>query len=139
MEIRDKALLELRPQIAAARITEGMKDEEFFQNSTLRPIIKLQNDLLIEVFKHYIFKHKNVFYDLSIQKKMNYIENAIDKDQKFRNSVKGIVIGHFTLSEHKSYVLNSSSLNKRMMNLVKERYKDNLLQFENEKELLIKS
>ncbi len=130
MDIRDIELLKLRPIIESAKVTSLMKTEEIFQNKTLRPVIKLQNDLLIEVFKHYVSKHKNVFYSLSIEKKLEYIESTIQKDQKLRNSLKGIVIGLFTINEHKEYVHNSSALNKRMMNLVKERFKDNLLQLE---------
>jgi len=126
MDSRDFRLLELRPEIPSAIISSTMSDEEYFQNKTIRPIAKLQNDLLVEVFKHYIKKHKNVFYDLSIEKRLDYIENAIHKDMKFRNSIKGIIIGQFTIAEHKNYVLNSSALNKRMMCIVKDRLKSNL-------------
>ncbi len=126
MDNRDIELLKLRPQISSANINSKMSDDEFFQNKTIRPIAKLQNDLLVEVFKHYIKKHKNVFYDLSIEKRLDYIENAIHKDTKFRNSLKGIIIGQFTINEHKQYVINSSSLNKRMMCIVKDRLKKNL-------------
>ena len=45
---------------------------------------------------------------------------------KFRNSLKGIMIGQFTLAEHQDYVSNSSALNKRMMQIVKERLKSNI-------------
>jgi hypothetical protein len=38
---------------------------------------------------------------------LDYIENAIHKDMKFRNSLKGIMIGQFTIQEHKKYVENS--------------------------------
>jgi len=126
MENRDEALLKLRPQIPSAKVLPGMSTDEMFQNQTLRPIIKLQNDLLLAVFRNYASKHKNVFYDLSVEKRMDYIENAIHKDQKFRNSLKGIVIGQFTLKEYTTYIQNSSALNKRMMNIVKERLKSNL-------------
>ena len=126
MENRDSALLKIRPQIPSAVISNSMSDGEFFQNNTIRPIAMLQNDLLVEVFKHYINKHKNVFYDLSLEKRLDYIENAIHKDMKFRNSLKGIIIGQFTINEHRQYVQNSSALNKRMMCIVKDRLKKNL-------------
>lgn len=126
MDSRDFGLLNLRPEIPSAIFSSTMSDEEYFQNKTIRPIAKLQNDLLVEVFKHYIKKHKNVFYDLSIEKRLDYIENAIHKDMKFRNSLKGIIIGQFTIKEHKLYVTNSSALNKRMMCFVKDRLKSNI-------------
>lgn len=126
MESREYNLLALRPTITSAKVLPGMSDEEIFQNQTLRPIIKLQNDLLLAVFRNYASKHKNVFFDLSIEKRLDYIENALHKDMKFRNSLKGIIIGQFTLKEYQLYILNSSSLNKRMMNIVKERLKSNI-------------
>lgn len=107
-----------------------MSKDEQFQNGTLRPILKFQNPLLIEVFKNYIIKHKNAFYELSIQKRLDYIENAIQKDIKFRNALKGMVIGQFTVEEYMTYIQNSSALNKRMMNMVVERLKDQVQAFE---------
>ena len=132
METRDSVLLGLRPNIESAKILPSMTSDERFQNQTLRPIAKLQNGLLVAVFKNYARKHKNVFYDLSIEKRLDYIENAIHKDMKFRNSLKGIMIGQFTINEYENYIQNSSALNKRMMNIVKERLKSNiqLLEYE---------
>lgn len=126
METRDEVLLSLRPTIVSAKITPGMSADEIFQNQTLRPVAKLQNDLLLAVFKNYVAKHKNVFYDLTIEKRLDYIENAIHKDMKFRNSLKGTIIGQFTLTEYETYIQNSSALNKRMMNIVKDRLKSNI-------------
>lgn len=126
MENRDANLLKLRPQIGTAVISSATLPDEQFQNRTLRPVIKLQNDLLVEAFKNYVQKHKNVFYEMSVEKRMNYIENAIQKDIKFRNSLKGMIIGQFTVEEYQVYITNSSALNKRMMNLVKERIQNNI-------------
>jgi hypothetical protein len=126
METRDDVLLGLRPIIVSVKITNGMSSDEIFQNTTIRPVVKLQNDLLLAAFKNYAAKHKNVFYDLSIDKRLDYIENAIHKDMKFRNSLKGMVIGQFTLDEYEIYIQNSSALNKRMMDIVKERLKSNI-------------
>jgi hypothetical protein len=129
MSTRSTQLLALRPVISGAKILPGMSAEERFQNQTLRPIIKLQHDLFIAVFLNYIAKHKNVFYELPLNKQLDYIENAIHKDMKFRNSIKGMIIGQFTSDEYELYTLNSSALNKRMMNIVKERLISNIQAF----------
>lgn len=126
METRDSLLLRMRPEISSAKINANMSADEFFQNKTLRPVAKLQNELLLAVFRNYAAKHKNVFYDLTIEKRLDYIENAIHKDMKFRNSLKGIIIGQFTIEEFEIYIKNSSALNKRMMDIVKERLKSNI-------------
>lgn len=126
MENRESKLLAIRPQLLNVRVSENMSDDEQFQNKTIRPIVKLQGNLLIEVFKNYIKKRKNTFYELSLEKRFDFIENAIQKDMKFRNSLKGIIIGQFTVEEYLIYIKNSSALNKRMMSIVKERLQDNI-------------
>ena len=130
MSTRSEKLLQQRPDIPTSKINDQMGSEEYFQNAVLRPVLKLQNDLFISVFKNYIKKHKNVFYELSLEKKQRYIEHAIQKDIKFRNSLKGIIIGMFTVEEYETYTMNSSALNKRMMNLLIVRLKDQLLLFD---------
>ncbi|WP_242119069.1 glyoxalase [Aestuariivivens sediminicola] len=130
MNTRDLSLKQMRPEILTATINDNMSSEERFQNLVLRPVIKLQNGLLIAAFRNYILKHKSVFYGLTLQKRMDYIENAIHKDMKFRNSLKGMVLGQFTLEEYSLYIENSCALNKRMMNLVKERLLSNIQLFE---------
>ena len=126
MENRESNLLAMRPQLLNARVSDNMSNDERVQNKTIRPIIKLQGDLLIVVFKNYIKKRKNTFYELKLEKRMEFIENAIQKDMKFRNSLKGMIIGQFTVEEYLTYTKNSSALNKRMMNIVKERLQDNV-------------
>ena len=126
MNTRDSQLLESRPAVPTALITTQMSTDEKLQNKTLRPDIEYQRDLFLAAFRNYIEKHKNVFYGLTVEKKMDYITNAIQKDIKFRNSLKGMVIGQFTSDEYSLYITNSSSLNKRMMNLVKESLQDNI-------------
>lgn len=126
MPSRDTDLVSLRAEILSTVDYSLMGFDEKFQNKTIRPIIKLQRDLLLAVFKNYTVKHKSAFYMLSVEKKMVYIENAIQKDIKFRNSLKGMIIGQFTIEEYELYIKNSSSLNKRMMGIVIEDLKNNL-------------
>ncbi len=137
MNERSHSILKIRPEIGSALIKDNMSTDEYFQNKTLRPVLKLQNPLLLNVFKNYILKHKDKFYTLSLEKRFEYIENAIQKDIKFRNSLKGIIIGLFTVEEYELYIANSSALNKRMMNMVVERLKDQIQVFEKESTLLI--
>lgn len=130
METRDEKLLILRGE-TLGNVNAQSSSEEAFQNKTLRPILKIQNDLFVHVFINYAVKQKNVFFSLTPEKKLAYIENVIQKDIKFRNSLKGMVIGFFTIEEYTEYIKNSSNLNKRMMNLLIERLKDNVLMIVN--------
>ena len=130
MNDRPNDLLRIRPEIKKTQQFANMSPDERFQNETLRPILKLQNPLLLVVFHNYIEKRKGVFYSLGLEKKLNYIENSLNRDQKFGDSIKGMVIGLFTMEEYNAYSRNSSALNKRMMNMVIERLKDQVQLFE---------
>lgn len=123
MDQRDEQLLVLRGD-ALGEIHPQSSKEEIFQNQTIRPILKLQNDIFLESFINYVNKSKSDFYAFSIEKKMAFIDNAVHKDIKFRNALKGMVIAMFTIEEFREYIQNSSNLNKRMMNLLIERLKD---------------
>lgn len=129
MSTRNQFIREFRGEMLGTINSQSSADE-FFQNETLRPILKLQNDLFIEVFRNYITKSKTDFYHFSMEKKLQFIENSIQRDIKFRNSLKGIVIGLFTVEEYSRYIQNSSDLNKRMMSLLIERLKSQVILFE---------
>lgn len=130
MNQRAQSLRQIRPEFSSTSINDHMSGDERFQNLVLRPISKFQHDLFIAVFRNYIAKHKNVFYDLSLEKRIDYIENVIQKDMKLRNSLKGMIIGHFTVEEYQVYIQNSSALNKRMMSIVKDRLLSHIQVFE---------
>jgi hypothetical protein len=129
MADRDTFLREFRGETLGTVSAQSSADE-LFQNQTIRPILKLQNDLFIAVFINYVNKNKADFYSYTVEKKLQTIENSIQKDIKFRNSLKGIVMALFTIEEYNIYIQNSSSLNKRMMNLLIDRLKSQVQLFE---------
>jgi len=129
MNQRDTFLKEFRGPTLGT-VTAQSSADELFQNEVLRPILKLQNDLFIVSFLNYTSKNHIDFNAHSVEKRMTIIENAIQKDIKFRNSLKGMIIGLFTTDEYALYIKNSSSLNKRMMGMLIERLKNQLQLFE---------
>ena len=130
MNDRSKNLIHIRPYIVNMESFDKISIQERFQNETLRPILKLQNSLFIEIFQNYIEKHKGIYHKFNLNEKLNYIESCLIKDQKLRNYLKGIIIGHFTLEEYGIYKKQSSELSKRMVNMLKERLKDQLQLFD---------
>lgn len=110
--------------------TDETSADEVFQNTTLRPVLKLQNDLLLRVFSNYIVKSKADYSHFSIEKKLSFIEQSIQRDIKFRNVLKGIIIGSFSIDEFERYLISSSDLNKRMMRLLIERLQNQVQLFD---------
>lgn len=105
-------------------IISGTTELESFQNSTLRPIIKMQNDLLLSLFEHYLSKKKIDFLTLSIEKRKQKTDSILSKDQLFKKMIIGIVVGQFTQEELLYYVSNENELNKRIISIVCQRIKD---------------
>lgn len=122
---RDNLINSLRGE-ALGKIMDIISNEELFQNNTLRPILKFQNDLLMELFIVYAIKNKNVFFSLSIEKKNIYIEKATTSDIAFRNQLIGVIVGLFSVEEYLEYAKNSSNLNKRIITMLIERWKSQL-------------
>lgn len=125
MTLRDTEISKIRTQNIGT-ISNQNSDEENFQNQTLRPILKLQNELFLSVFITNAIKNKNVFFGLSTNKKIEYIDNVLLKDFKFRQFMLGLTVGLFTNTEFNYYVSNSSKLNKRIVSMLAERLKSNI-------------
>lgn len=113
--------INIRPIIEKAIVSEKMTAVEKFQNSCLRPIIKMKHELLIAYFNHYLAIQKFDFKNFSEVKKNEFIENAFSKDNQFKNEIKGIIIGHFTLDEFEIHKTFFKETNKRILTMVKER------------------
>ena len=110
-----------RPIIEKALVSDNMTLVEKFQNKTLRPIIKMKHELLIAYFNNYLAIQKFDFNDLSEINRIEFIGQAFSKDSQFRNEVKGMIIGQFTLDEFAMYKNFIKDSNKRILNMVKER------------------
>jgi hypothetical protein len=123
MSNRDQNLRALRPLIPTISEENITSDSEHFQNKTLRPILKFQHDLLIQIFQQYTIHRKNVFTKLSPEKKLEYIENNIRKDLNFRSLLIGTVLGYFSTEEYQIYIQNENELRKRLINMLIERIK----------------
>lgn len=106
--------------------SEATTETEIFQNQTLRPILKLQNDLYFSLFTNYALRQKADFNSLSISKKQIFIEQSIQKDAVLKNTFIGITIGMFTLEELKIYESESKVFNKRIITMLIERLKNQI-------------
>ena len=127
--IKRTNLLQLRPQIPTILNEQEISPAERFQNLTLRPILKLQNELLVEIFKQYIKKRKGVFHQLSPVKREEYIQNSLRQDLKFKNLLLGTIIGHFTLEEWITFQKQEKELIRRMTSLLIQRLQSQIAIF----------
>lgn len=95
--------------------------EENFQNETLRPILKLQNDLIITLAQEFL-KHRNVSWEKIKEKDpLQWLNLNIKRDIPFKNLMIGMVIGQFSKNELREYLSFQKEMNKRIINMMTER------------------
>ena len=113
-------------------INSNTSDIERFQNEVLRPIIKMQNNLLNVFFKNYIKNRKIEFDRLKSEDQENKIKTILTKDVNFKNILIGSIVGHFDENEIEIYLKSTSELNKRIIQIVNQRLLDKYITQEEE-------
>ena len=114
--------LDLRPTLDIP-ILETSTEVENFQNQTLRPILKLQNDLYLTLFNSYATRQKADYEILSGAKKRTFMEQSLQKDMVLKNTFIGITVGLFTNEELAVYVTQAKDYNRRIITMLVERIK----------------
>ena len=121
---RDKHLINQRPEISSAKIVEATSSFEAFQNQVIRPILKFQNDLLIEVFLSRIKTKNRDLSALSFTEKQEIIITQFKTNTTLKQMLLGCVIGLLSTEEFNYYNFNTSNINKRIFSMLKERLLD---------------
>jgi hypothetical protein len=124
--LRSQTLLDIRPEIPTADVSDKMNPEEYFQNKTLRPVIKLQHPLLLAAFRENLKRRKDVFFNLPMTMQPKYVDEVFSGDIRFKTQITGIITGLFTLEEYVFYAENTSAINKRIINIIQKRILDSL-------------
>ena len=118
----------VRPKLPDA-ITEGeLKEEELFQNMVLRPVIKMQHDLLIMRVKSHFSSKRVLFNVMDNKKRTEAIIQAFQNDHNLKKEIQGMIIGQLTVLEFHQYLKIERSLNKRIVQMVRNRMIDSLFE-----------
>ncbi len=104
-------------------VFENTNEKELFQNQILRPVLKLQNDVYMLLFREYAVGKMQDFDSMTTDKKHNFIDQSLQKDNYLRNTLIGITLGMLTAEEIKTYLAESKSFNKRIVGMLCERIK----------------
>ncbi len=110
-----------RPIVPIEMRPEAHLSEELFQNEVLRPIVKMQHDLMLAVFQLHISRFEKDWEAVSIQKKKAVVRNQLLKNAILKNIVVGMTIGQFTPEEMTRYSENPKNYDKRIVQMVTER------------------
>jgi hypothetical protein len=118
----DDALLALRPRIADAA-AEPAATVGHFLHATLRPVLKLQNDLLLLLVADFVRDHHlRLAPDLSGQQRQ--LAELLSRNTKLRYTIVGLITGQFTAAEYAFYRPHRAELNRRLLELAQRRVLD---------------
>jgi hypothetical protein len=118
---RTEELLKLRPKIKTIKDQLDSVDTEMFQNQTIRPILKLQHDLLLAMFHACMAKNKVTLENLEVKEIESKITYLIQKDLAYKNQSIGAVLGQFTNEEYAAYIGDNAVYNRRIISMLKQR------------------
>lgn len=112
---------QIRPIISNALVSNNQSDAENFQNGVLRPIIKLQHDLLLCFFEEYLKARKMHFDDKNQGQKQQLIDTLFNKDTSFKKILITMITALFTVEEYLVYLPKNSEFNKRIKQMIKQK------------------
>ncbi len=119
MENRTKLIKQILPKIESKDTSVSVN--ETFQNEVLRPILKFQNDILIQYFEHFIIESKIDFHLIKHHLKITQIHNLFKTNIQFKQFYVGLVVGLFTKENFMFYTENKKEVNKRIIAMLIER------------------
>ena len=101
---------------------------EDFQNKTIRPILKLQHELLLQFFVFFCKNQKVDILNVEKEKFNKAVNNITKKNINLKNQFIGLIIGQFTVGEFEFYKENNTDINKRILTMIGQRIKDSQLE-----------
>ena len=116
----DAALLALRP-VVLIETTDTADTVGTFLHATLRPVLKLQNDLLLAVVTDFVRDHHIVLRPTDQQ---HQLTELLGRNTKLRHTVVGLITGIFTTEEYAFYRLHRAELNRRLLEMALRRVLD---------------
>ena len=117
----------VRPKLPSSLTDGELKEEELFQNMVLRPVIKMQHDVLILRVRSYFTSKKVIFHLMDTRKRTMAIEQAFLGENFFKKEIQGMITGQLAPDEFKTYLRWERSINKRIVQMVRNRMIDSLL------------
>ena len=124
MTQRDTNLLDLRPAINAE--TDQAGQIEAFQNRTLRPILKLQNVLILALVASFLHKYHGPFGRLPRSDLQALVANLLKQNERLKRTLTGLAAGLFTEDEFRFFLDHEAELTRRLTSLLIKRVEDQL-------------
>ena len=117
MTERDAALLALRPSVP----TEPASGVEGFLHTTLRPVLKLQNPVVLALVAAEVHKRMAGFDAFAPDDQRQRLAEMMRRDSRLKQVLLGVVLGVLTTEERAFALAHEAEIRRRLAALLSER------------------
>ncbi len=121
--LRDEHLLLARPKLNLPTASET-SEAGVFHHEVLRPLLKMQNELLLSQFRDWMVEHKQSLAGKSAEAQKELIEQACKTHKRLRAQAFGLIAGVMTTEEYRRYLTQQRELHKRITSMWTQRLWD---------------
>ena len=122
MSTRSELMIKIRPKVEFDKSLDSSAAERF-QNETLRPIAKFQNEIIISYFLKDL---GTIDLPKGSRDRATLIEERLKKNLTLKNNLVGMIVALFTEEEFVIYQSDISGINKRIILLLVQRLQSQL-------------
>ena len=121
----DDQLRALRPLVPTETPAEAATDTVGdFLHATLRPVLKLQNALLLAAVADFVRDHHIALATADAPTRQRLLTELLGRNTKLRYTIIGLVTALFTAPEYAYYRTQRPELNRRLLALAQQRVLD---------------
>ena len=121
MTERDTLLHQARPQVPTGSFPDDTPAGRFLHQS-LRPVLKLQNPLLLACLRQHLHDHRLALGPLDEQARREAIDRQVRQHAPLKHALIGLVTGLLTAGEYAFYLAHRSEINRRLVALLTQRF-----------------
>jgi len=117
-------MLAMRPEIYI-ELNGSKNEEELFMHQTLRPLLKLQHEKIIQLIESAQYFEKHKCQRVIAVENTNYLKTFLIKNIELKQQLIGLILGVFTTDELTYFIKNKTIISKRMIEMMITRYLSN--------------
>jgi ATP-dependent protease Clp ATPase subunit len=102
---------------------------EKLQNEALRPILKAQNEALVQVYRHFLQKRHVPFAKMANTEQKAWVADSLSKDNRLRGLLIGMVIAGLNAAQLELYLNEEAEVNRRIIGMATQRLQSQLEAF----------
>lgn len=118
---RNTAIASIRYDLDLPKDISDQSEMISFQNESIRPILKFQNDLIQKQFEAYCVQRKTNLTTLDTEAISDFVHKSLTTDQLLKSFYLGLICALFKSEEFDFYLSRKREINKRIIAMLIQR------------------